>query len=70
MINTVKSFAKVYKGTENSCGVLVILIKVFMKKIQHFDQVVVDRATRKATVLVEVKMRFNVRPEPLDEEIF
>ena len=46
----------------------MVSIKFSVDEIQHEDEVVVDRATREATKLVNIYVGADVRPYPLDQE--
>ena len=43
-------------------------VKFALDKVQHKDEVVVDRAARESTKLVNIYVGADVRPYPLDQE--
>ena len=48
----------------------MILVNVLLDEVKHEDQVVLNRAAREATKLVQVYMGIYVGPYPLNEEPF
>ena len=68
MVNTIESFAEVYKCAQDSCGRLTTLIEVPVDEVKHLYQIMVDRATWQAPKLIYVDVRLDEQPDPFNEE--